>query len=649
VSAGSLLSIGTRAMFASQAALQVTGHNIANAHVEGYSRQEAQLATARGQFTGAGFFGKGADVETVARSHDAFLTREAALTASLAAMDSARSDQLQRLEQVFDTGEAGIGYAASRFLDSIVDVSSRPSDPVARQVVLTRAEDLAARLRSAGSQLDALQSGVSQELAITVAEVNGIGARIAQINAQVAAAKGSGHAPNDLLDERDRLVQRLSGLVQATAIPADDGSLSIFIAGGQRLVLGASAQPLEVMPDPYDRRKVAIGIGDGSGTARMLPSDLFGGGRIAGLLRFQNDDLAAASNRIGQIAASLADAVNRQQSLGLDLLQPAGAGAPIFAAGAARVLPAATNARDASGAFVSNPTLAIADASQLQASDYELRADPAGVPGQWQLTRLSDGLVRSIADGATVDGFTLSLGTPAPAPDDRFMLQPVARAAHDMLRVLDDARGIAAASPVTATLSPANRGSATIESIVATGATGAPPDPSLSASITFTDDNGAHAWELRDAGGALVSSGTGSWSPGTPIALNGFELRLAGVPKSGDAVAVAKTAFPANHNGNALALLALRDAGIVGGATVTDAWASALADVGVRVQGARTAADISASVASDAQAARDNTSGVNLDEEAARLIQYQQSYQAAAKILQVAQSVFDTLLDAAGN
>jgi flagellar hook-associated protein 1 len=110
---------------------------------------------------------------------------------------------------------------------------------------------------------------------------------------------------------------------------------------------------------------------------------------------------------------------------------------------------------------------------------------------------------------------------------------------------------------------------------------------------------------------------------------------------------VTKTAYPATNNGNALALVALRDAGIVDGANVTDAWASALAEVGVRVQGARTAADISAGVAADARAVRDNTSGVNLDEEAARLIQYQQSYQAAAKILQVAQSVFDALLDAA--
>ncbi len=638
MSVGSLLSVGTRAMAASQAALQTTGHNIANASVAGYSRQRAELSTATGQFTGGGFIGKGVDVTTVSRVHDQFLTREAATAASLAAMDGARSEQLQRLEQTFALGERGIGHAADEFLNALVDVASRPSEPTARQVVLSRAEDLASRLRAAGAHLDTLQRGIVEELGTTVTEVNGLAARIAQINGEIAKSNGSGHAPNDLLDERDRLIERMSSLVQVTTIAADDGSLNIFVAGGQRLVLGTKAEQLVVTADTYDAQRAAIGVLD-AGTTRPLPAELFGGGRIAGLLRVQNDDLVAARNRLGQIAAAMAGAVNEQQALGLDLLQPAGAGAPIFAAGAPRALSASGNARDASGAFIANPQVAIADASALVASDYELRGDASG----WQLVRLSDGVVRSVADGDTIDGFTLSLGSPAPAATDRFLLQPVARAANDMRRVLDRPEGIAAAAPVTATFAPANRGSASVESLRAASPS---LDPTLTANVAFTSDAGDYGWQLVDGGGVIVASGSGTWTPGVPIAINGFELKLAGVPRAGDTIAVAKTAFPASNNGNAMALLALRDAGIVGGATVTDAWASALAEVGVRVQGARTGAEISSGVAVRAKAARDNGSGVNLDEEAARLIQYQQSYQAAAKILQVAQSVFDALLDA---
>jgi flagellar hook-associated protein 1 FlgK len=260
------------------------------------------------------------------------------------------------------------------------------------------------------------------------------------------------------------------------------------------------------------------------------------------------------------------------------------------------------------------------------------------------LTRLSDGLVRSIASGDTVDGLTITVA--GAAAGDRFLLQPVSRAATNLRRVLDDPRGIAAASPLQAERAAANVGSATVSSLRVVDPAA---DPQQTASITFTGVAGAYDWELRDrTTNALLSSGSGTWQPGQPIALNGFELRLDGVPAAGDVFTVAQTLYPAASNGNALAFAALRDATFVGGETITDAYASAMAGVGVSVQGARTAADVSASVASQAQERVSAETGVNLDEEAARLIQFQQSYQAAAKVLQVAQSVFDTLLQAAG-
>jgi flagellar hook-associated protein 1 len=140
--------------------------------------------------------------------------------------------------------------------------------------------------------------------------------------------------------------------------------------------------------------------------------------------------------------------------------------------------------------------------------------------------------------------------------------------------------------------------------------------------------------------------------------MNGFDINLNGVPANGDTLTVAKTQFPATNNGNALQMAALRDQAFVGrttradgsiaaGATVTDAYADAMADVGVRVQSAKTSAQISASAATQAQSNVTSKAGVNLDEEAATLLQYQQSYQAAAKVLQVAQQVFDSMLQIA--
>jgi flagellar hook-associated protein 1 FlgK len=642
MSGGSLLSIGTRAMFANYAALQTIGHNIANANTEGYSRQQVELATAQGQFTGAGFFGKGVDVVAVPRAHNEFLTREAAAATSQASADAARLEQLERLEAVFPPGEAGLGYSASALLNAMVDLASHPADTATRHVVLGRAQDLAQRFTSAGAQIDALQAGVVQDLQVAVASVNRLTQGIATVNEQIARAMGTGHEPNDLLDQRDQLVAELSQLVQVTTLPADDGTMAVFLAGGQRLVLGLQATKLAVVNDEFDVTRAAIAVDD-SVALRTLPSSQLVGGEIGGLLRFQDEDLADARTNLGRMAATLATRLNEQQALGLDGLDPPGAGAPLFSFGAPLALAAQSNARDVSGNFVGTVAMTIADETALAASEYTLEPD-AATPGQYTLTRLSDGLVRSIASGDTVDGLTISIA--GAAAGDRFLLQPVSRAASNLRRVLDDPRGIAAASPLQAERASANSGSATVSSLRVVSPAA---DPQQSATITFTNATGAYDWELRDrTTNALLSSGSGTWQPGLPIALNGFELRLDGVPAAGDAFSVTRTQYPGVSNGNALALAALRDEAFVGGETITDAYASVMAEVGIGVQGARTAADVSASVALQAQERVSAETGVNLDEEAARLIQFQQTYQAAAKVLQVAQSVFDTLLQAAG-
>ena len=644
MSASSLFSLGTKAMTASYAGLVTTGHNIANANVQGYSRQQVELATAIGQFSGAGYIGKGVDVTTVSRVYDAFLTREAATANSLAAMDASRLSLLQQLENAFPTGEQGVGYAAGEFLNSMTDLSARPDDAATRQVVLARATEVAQRFAAAGAQLDTLQRGVQEELKVQVASINDLTSNIAALNQRIAAAQAQGQAPNDLLDQRDQALADLGTRLQISTLTADDGSVTVFAAGGQALVLGGQTQKLAVTADPYDATRSAIGVVD-NGSVRALPSQALGGGAVAGLLRFQDEDLVAARTALGQLAAALAGAVNDQQALGLDLRDPPGSGTPIFATTAPQALPNAGNAVDAAGQYVGRVDLSVTDASQLQASEYALVADPGAAAGVWQLTRLSDGLVRSIHSGDVVDGMRIDLGSPEPAASDSFLLQPVTRAANGMQRVLDDYRGLAAASPLSASAAAGNTGTASVASFSVVSRTA---DAQVNASISFTSDSGDYDWELRDRDtNALLSSGSGTWSTGTAIALNGFELQLSGAPRSGDAFDVTRTEYPQGNNGNALAFAALRDSALVGGATITDAYASALADVGVRVQGASSAAAISDAAATQAEAVRSSHSGVNLDEEAARLIQYQQSYQAAAKILQVAQSVFETLLDAA--
>jgi flagellar hook-associated protein 1 len=661
--ASPLMSLGMRAMAANYAALQVTGHNIANANVPGYSRQRVELATALGQYSGSGYFGKGSDVESITRTHDAFLTREARTVRGLAAKDDARLQQLMKLETVFPPGERGLGYATQQFLDGFADLANLPFDLSARQVVLARAQELAARFADAGTQIDQQQSMLREDLKATVAQVNTLTSNLADINQQIAAVRGLGQPPNDLLDARDQLLSELSEHIAVTTVMADDGTVGVFAGGGQRLVLSNQAQPLAVINDIGDPSRASVAVLD-NGSALRLDEDTLGGGRIAGLLKVQNDDLVDARAQLGQLAAALGGAINAQQRLGLTLYEPPGSipAQDIFGIGAPQALPHGTNLKDINGNAIGRVGLTITDPSQLQASEYDLRADPAR-PGAWQLTRLSDGVVRSVADGDEVDGFRIDIGVPAPAAGDKFLLQPVSRAAVDMKARLIDPRDLAATSPLTAATGNANTGTAAVDSLVITSDA---VDPAHTASITFTNATGAYSWELRDrVTNALVSSGTGTWTPGEAIPsapdpeINGFSLQISGMPAAGDTLSVAMTTDAAGNNGNALAMAALRDQRLVGqvrladgrlggGATATDAYASTMADIGVRVQGASAIAGISSSLASQAEQTRSSKAGVNLDEEAAILIEYQQSYQAAAKVLQIAQSIFDTLLSTTG-
>ena len=653
MSVSPLISLGMRAMAASYAGLQVTGHNIANASVEGYSRQKVVLTTPEGQFTGAGFFGRGVMVQSVTRSHDAMLTREAATARSLAAMDSARLTQLRRLEQVFQLGENGLGAATVELMDAFTDLANRPNDLSTRQVVLARARDLADRFTEVDDGLNAAQGGVAAAMRVSVQQINSLASGIAEANRRIADLKGLGQPANDVLDERDRLISRLAEQVQVTRMEADDGTMSVFIGGGQRLVLGREAVQLELQQDAADPSRLAVALVE-SGTRRVLDEGLLAGGALAGLMRFQNDDLVDARARVGQLAASVGGAVNAQQVLGLNLQPPPGTvpSQPMFAIGGPQVLPNQGNQRSGPGAFIGSVSIGIDDPAQLQPSEYELQESAPG-SGAWVLTRLRDGLQTAVADGDVVDGMRIDFGAPPPQPGDRFRLQPVSRAASGFEALLADPLDVAAASPLTASASPANVGTAAVASLRMTGT---PLAADATASFNFVNDSGDYTWELRDGGGALIGSGAATWTPGSTLPpagtdINGFSLRLTGVPRNGDVLSVAPTppGAVAASNGNANALQALRDAAITGGRTPIDAWSDTLADIGVRVQSGQTASTISQAVSQQAEAQRADKSEVNLDEEAARLIQYQQSYQAAAKVLQVAQTVFQQLIDVAGN
>lgn len=635
-----LLNIGTRALQANQLGLQTAGNNIANVNVAGYSRQKVVLQTVQGQYTGGGYIGQGVGIETIQRNFSEFLTRQSTLATATQSADTARADKLKQLEGLFPGGAQGLGASINDMLNAFSDVASAPTDMTARTVVLTRIDETASRMRAASQSLDDLQSGVTQELSQKVDAINSLAKSIADVNDQIARAQGSGQPPNDLLDQRDQLIKDLNRYVQTTSVAADDGTVGIFIAGSQELVLGNVASKVALVTDDFgDARASKLAVMR-AGTPLKLDENMLGGGEVSGLLRFQNTDLTEGRNLLGRLTLAITTTMNDQHKLGLDL--DGNIGGNLFSPtvfGSSNILTPQSPAVLNTGAAVM--TLSITDTTKFAASDYEIQFNGATTG---TITRRSDGQVTSfdtslsLTNSISIDGLDIAQ-TGGAAAGDRFLIKPFSTSASNIASVFSTPRALAVASPVAATMGTANTGS--LQQVSLSARTN--PPASLGVVLTFT---GANTYTRSDQGATVFS-----YTPGQAIEatvggppLADWSLTLQGTPKAGDTVTVNANLYPTQSSGNATAMMTLRDMAMFDGAALTDGYAGLISQIGIRTQSADFAAQVSSSIATNLERDRAGVSGVNLDEEAASLLQYQQAYQASAKMIQIAQNIFDTLI-----
>lgn len=625
-----LLNIGTRSLGAAQAALNTIGHNIANVDTTGFSRQEAVLSTANGQFTGAGFFGNGVDVTTVRRQYDQFLTAAVQSNEARAAADATRANQLNQLDRLFASPELGVGAAMDSAFSALGDVVNRPGDNAARQTFLARANQLAGTLNTVADRLDELDRRNEVQIRTTVSQVNSRLSEVALLNKQIAESTGTGHSANDLLDKRDTAIVELNRLIRVNTVAADDGTLNVFTNGGEALVLGGTVARLGATPSAEDATHLQLTLTVGSGTVSLAAGAL-GGGSLAGLLRFRDEDLASAMNEIGRIATVIADGFNAMQNVGTDAT--GSPGAPMFTLTPPKVL---TNAGNSG---TQGLQVTVSDASLLKASDYKVIYDGTN----YTVIRIADGNVTTpLTFPITVDGLNFVPGaTGTMNAGDSFLVRPLSEAAASLRMQLLAPGQIATGLAATVQVGAANQGAASVLGFAVTANTASTTQPVTLAFTSPTD------YELTDTGTG-ASLGTGTYTPGIPISLNGWDLILNGPTVAGDTFSVGPTASPQVDNRNALRMLDLANERSVDGGTLNEAYAGLIGDVGVRVQSARQASSLSGQVLSDAVSRQQQVSGVNLDEEAANLLRYQQAYQASAKLIQTAQNLFDTLIATVG-
>ncbi len=628
MSVGSLFNTSTSALRAAYAQLQTTGHNIANVNTPGYTRQEVILATARASATIGGFIGRGVETIGVARRYDQFLTAEVIAGTSAVAADRTRLEQIGRLERMLADTDNGIGVAIDDLTEGFSDLVNRPFDATARTVVISRANTLAERFRSLSLGFEQLGETIDARLAHGAQSLNASLSELASINDWIARSQGTGQAPNDLMDQRDQTVEKINLLLKTNSVANPDGTVNLYSASGHALVVGNAVARFSVSPEALDPTRMQLVLTT-SGADVPIPGEMLGGGEIAGLLRFRDQDLEAARARLGQLAVAISSAYNTQQSLGRT---PSGEqGDPLFSIKAPAVTPSTANTGNASF------SAAVADGSQVAASDYRILFNGT----DYSVSRVSDGTTTTVSGWpATIDGLAIDLDTGTPAAGDQFLVRAASGYASSFGVALSLPSRIATGYAMTPERGVDNVGDIAAGSFAVTA-----NDANLSAPVTIT----------FDGAGTFSVSGTGTGNPtgiayvaGMTVAFNGWSMKLGGTPAAGDTITVTPTLDPATDNRNARAMLGLADGKLVDGRRFTDAFAEMLADVGVRSQSATASMALSGRVLLDAQTSRAAVSGVNLDEEAARLMQYQQAYQAAAKLLATAQAVFEEILRTAG-
>lgn len=625
MSGGGIFNIGTSALLAYQRAMQVTGHNIANVGTEGYSRQQVDLATRTPLPTGFGSLGTGVAATGVDRVADRFVDMRLLLNSSAESYERTYAEFASQIDDLLGDPNSGLTPALSQFFGAVQDVATDPTSTAARQQLITQGQALVDRFAQLESRIDDQRAIANGRIGSSVEEINQLAGGIADLNRQIVESRGrtGGHAANDLLDQRDRLVRELSERVSVSTLEQDDGSLNVYIGRGQGLVVGLEAAPLVVEPDPADPRRLEVGFR--SGGAFVPATASLTGGSLGALLELRGSLLDPASNGLGRVGVGLTELFNAAHEAGMDL--DGQLGGAFFGRPEPEVLV------DRRNAAAGMPTLAVTDVSQLEASDYELRFDGAA----WSVRRLSDGAALGTlpSGGAlTFDGLTLDLDAVAgEAAGDRFVLKPL-RVAGDLDVRLTDPRAVAAALPVRVEASSANTGSGNVQSVSIIDA--------ADAALTDPVDVEFVAGEFV-AGGVTVPLHP---SGDTTIDVNGWRLVVRGTPAEGDVFAVRDNAGGVGDNRGALALATVADFRELSGGTATlaEGYSAVVADVGVKTRRAQLNADVHARLLDDARAQRESVSGVNLDEEAANLLRYQQAYQAAAQVISTAGTMFDALL-----
>src|SRR5579864_2744040 len=658
-----LFNIGLSGLNAAQWGLTTTGQNISNQATAGYSVERPVYSETSGQYTGSGYLPQGVSTTTVQRQYSQYLTSELNTAQSQSGSLTSYYTMIAQLNNAVGSPTTGISSAITSYFTGLQNVANSASDQAMRQTAMSSAQSLADQINAAGDQYDQLRQSVNTQLTNTVAQVNTYSAQIAQLNTQIAAASSSGQPPNQLLDQRDLAVSNLSQLVGVQVVQGSSG-YSVFMGNGQPLVVSDKSFNLTTMTSPSDPTELAVAYAGLAGqnpapTPQAIPDSTDVGGQLGGLMTFRSQSLDPAEAQLGAIATSFASQVNAQNALGIDL--SGNAGGALFTVGSPTVY---TNPKNTGGASLG---VSFANSAQPTTSDYTLAFDGTN----YTLTDKATGSIVGQATSLTnpIGGLQFTL-TGSMAAGDSFTVEPTRAALNNFALTTTSGSAIAASSPVLATAGTSNAGSATITQGTVTAGYSL---PSSTTTLTYSSTAGgqltgfppysvvtvagtpATTYTINAAGttpvpysaaaGATLTINGGATVPAGG-AMNGVTVTISGAPSNGDTFAIATNTGGGQDGRNAQAMSNLVTAKQLNGGsvTLTDAYANYVNNIGNQTNQVQTANTAQSSLVTQITTAQQAVSGVNINEEAANLLQYQQLYQANSKVIQTADTLFQTIL-----
>jgi len=619
-----LLNVGTQSVLTAQRQLTTTGHNIANVNTEGYSRQSViQGANAPKQYGGQ-TYGMGVHVENVRRSWDQFAVNEHNLTTTELHNKKDIEENLDNLTNMLSSvASRKIPENVNEWFDTLKTLADSPNDVGARKVLLEKSELITQNLNHFHEVVRKEKDNVNQKMSHAVERMNSLAVELRDLNRLIMRTPGP---HNDLMDKQESLVNELSQYTKVTVTTrGKNEGFNIHIGNGDTLVSGTEASQLKLINGSPDPKKLQLAMVEGKGIKAISHKDI--NGKLGAFLENRDQTLPYVMDELGRIATALSFRVNELQSQGLDLYGDVG-----------RNLFTDVNSEDMSKSRVilgagskTDMSVYIDDLSQLKGGEYAVRYDGSS----YHVTKPSGETVsvsKSVFNnGYKIDGLRIDVRN-APENGESFLIRPTEQAARLMKVEMSDPTQIAAQSYQSSYTN--TTGDADFH-VLQAGL-----QKEFQVVISPTGDQ----YAVLDMEGRVISEPK-SYPPSGPVTVNGTTFELTAGAKANDRFA-ANLVPSEGDNGNLIKMQELQLAKTLDdeNTTILGVYQNLNTDVGLKTATAVRKADIATLESEAAKERIASVSGVNLDEEAANMMKFQQAYMASSRVMQASNDTFNTIL-----